>query len=78
LIEMVLSNFENKNFRDEDFRDFIFENIDHEGDESVYNYIVQLFDNKVIISDINVALNKDEALDIFISFLKKGDTEALL
>ncbi|MFP3581683.1 lantibiotic dehydratase, partial [Arthrobacter sp. SIMBA_036] len=41
LIEMVLSSFENKNFRYEDFRDFIFENIDHKGDESVYNYIVQ-------------------------------------
>lgn len=78
LIEMVLSNFGNKRFSYEDFRDFIFENIDHEGEESVFNYIIQLFDNKIIISDVNVALNKDEALDIFISFLKKGDTEAPL
>ena len=78
LTEMIISNFENKSFSYEDFRDFIFENVDHEGEESVYNYLVQLFDNKVVLSDVSVTLNQDEALDTFISFLEKGDTEAPL
>lgn len=75
LFEMILSNFGNRSFNYEEFRDFIFENIDHEGEESVYNYLVQLFDNKIIISNVNVTLNKDEALDVFITFLKKADTQ---
>lgn len=71
LITMILSYFKNRSFNYQDFRNFIFDNIDHEGEESVYNYMLQLFDNKIINSEINVTLNKNEALDVFISFLNK-------